>query len=223
MKTSYQACAGLAAAAATALSMPAWAEEFVDRARIVQVTPVVETVRAKGYGSGGCEVEQVYSYREDRTGQKIIGGLLGGVAGSRIGGGSGRDAAAATGAVLGSELGGQDGGLTGEELIGALLGGAAGSAIGKGSGRTAAIAAGALAGSMFANELTRPAGRTRQYSRQECRPGTTLRKAITGYEVTFDYGGVLSTSVLPYQPDGDYVDVNVNVELLEDRTVGYGR
>ena len=107
--------------------------------------------------------------------------------------------------------------FTGEELLGAVIGGAAGSQVGKGRGRTAATAIGALGGSMIADRMTR-SNRSRAYSRSECRPGSTLRKAITGYEVTFEYGGIESTGYLPYRPESDYVDIHVNIELLEDRT-----
>lgn len=196
---------------------PSLASDFVDRARIVETSPVVETVRAAGYRNGTCEVQQSYAYRDDSTGEKIVGGLLGAAAGSAFGKGGGKRASAAIGAVVGSQLADKEGEFTGEELLGAVLGGAAGSQIGKGSGRTAATAIGALSGSMIADRMTRT-DRTQAYSRSECTPGSTLRKAITGYEVTFEYGGVQSTGYLPYRPEGEYVDIHVNVELLEDRT-----
>ena len=199
------------------VSLPSLASDFVDRARVIEISPVVETVRASGYRNGACEVEQSYAYRDDRTGDKIVGGLIGGVAGSAFGKGGGQRASAAIGAVIGSQLADPEGEFTGEELLGAVIGGAAGSQLGKGSGRTAGAAIGALSGSMIAERMTRSSV-TREYSRNECRPGSTLRKAITGYEVTFEYGGIESTGYLPYRPENDYVDIHVNVELLEDRT-----
>ena len=198
-------------------AFPSLASDFVDRARITELSPVVETVRASGYRNGACEVEQSYAYRDDRTGEKIVGGLLGAAAGSAFGKGGGQRASAAIGAVVGSQLADPEGEFTGEELLGAVLGGAAGSQIGKGSGRTAATAIGALSGSMIADRMTRT-DRTQAYSRSECRPGSTLRKAITGYEITFEYGGIEGSGYLPYRPESDYVDIHVNVELLEDRT-----
>ncbi|MGI9337974.1 MAG: glycine zipper 2TM domain-containing protein [Gammaproteobacteria bacterium] len=202
--------------------------DYVERARVVESSPIVETV---------FETEEVCRYRSKRRGEsgnapgeasnierKVIGGVVGGLAGSAIGKGSGRDAAAGVGAVIGSEIGDGDG-ITEGELIGGIAGGIIGNQLGKGSGKTAGTAAGALIGAIVGDELQnggaakdergsqhRSAGKIRVCTLEE-----REKKVITGYNVVFEYNGLRSSGKLPYRPT-DYVDVNVRLDLLENRT-----
>ena len=111
---------------------PAAFGDYVERARVVESSPIVETV---------YETEEVCRYRSsgkrqsdnesaDNIERKVIGGVVGGLAGSAVGKGSGRDAAAGIGAVIGSEIGDGDG-ITGGELIGGIAGGIIGNQLGK--------------------------------------------------------------------------------------------
>lgn len=204
---------------------PAAFGDYVERARVVESSPIVETV---------FETEEVCRYRNKRRGEsgadgasdierKVIGGVVGGLAGSAVGKGSGRDAAAAVGAVVGSEIGDGDG-ISEGELIGGIAGGIIGNQLGKGSGKTAGTAAGALIGAIVGDELqnggaaaqdksqNRPAGKVRVCTFEE-----REKKVITGYNVVFEYNGLRSSGRLPYRP-ADYVDINVRLDLLENRT-----
>lgn len=207
-----------------ALAAPAFAfdSSYVTTARVVDSAPIIETVYEP--------VETCrYEIRRQRPksrgisdhGDKILGGIIGGAAGSAFGKGSGRDAAAAIGAILGGEIADGDGQLTGGELIGGLAGGLLGNQIGGGSGKTAATAAGALAGSIVGGEIQNgneaPATATTKKVRV-CEVVDKPRKVITGYEVTVEHDGFHFTDVVSRKP-GDYLNINVNVEFIDDLTV----
>ena len=92
-----------------ALTFPAMASEYTSRARVIESTPIVETVYEP---VETCHYERrkvSKSGISNNTGNKLAGGLIGGVAGSAVGKGSGRDAAAAIGAIVGSEVADDDG------------------------------------------------------------------------------------------------------------------
>ena len=76
-----------------ALTFPAMASEYTSRARVIESTPIVETVYEP---VETCHYERrkvSKSGISNNTGNKLAGGLIGGVAGSAVGKGSGRDAA----------------------------------------------------------------------------------------------------------------------------------
>lgn len=202
--------------ASFALAGGAAADGFVTRARVVDSSPIIETVY-EPYEE--CRYEtRLKRARRDDTGEKIVAGILGGAAGSAVGKGSGRDAAAGVGALLGSQIVDDDG-LTEGELIGGIVGGIVGNQIGKGGGKTAATGAGALIGSIVGDNLQnggQASARTRTKERV-CEQKERAKKIITGYEVIYEYDGVRQTGVLSYKP-GEYVDISVGVDLVEDRT-----
>ena len=196
---------------------PAAFGDYVERARVVETSPIVETVveaeEICRYKKGGKHKQRAES--EDDIGEKVVGGVVGGLAGSAVGKGSGRDAAAGVGALLGSELADGDG-ISEGEIIGGIAGGIIGNQIGKGSGKTAGTAAGVLIGAIVGDELQNGEAR-RDSGGRVCSVREREKKVITGYEVVFEYNGLRSTGRLPYRP-GDYVDVNVRLDLLENRT-----
>ena len=92
-----------------ALTFPAMASEYTSRARVIESTPIVETV---------YEPVETCHYERRKVSSPAFpitpainwpAGLIGGVAGSAVGKGSGRDAAAAIGAIVGSEVADDDG------------------------------------------------------------------------------------------------------------------
>ncbi len=81
---------------------PAYAGDFDDYARVVNVTPRYEKVN---YPKRECYTEYEQVRRERSIGGAVIGGITGGVIGGQIGKGSGRTAAAAVGAITGAIVG----------------------------------------------------------------------------------------------------------------------
>ena len=199
------------------LSVPAGANNFVTRARVLESNPIVETVYEQ-YEECSYKTVTTRATQRARTEDKIIGGLLGGAAGSALGKGSGRDAAAGVGVLLGSEIAADDGGLSEGELIGGLAGGIIGNQVGGGSGKTAATGAGVLLGAIIGDTLQNGGQQNGvAKKRRVCEKKERSKKIISGYDVVFEYSGVRATGVLPYEP-GDYVDISVGVELVENRT-----
>ena len=208
------------AAAAMALAGGVQAGDFVTRAKVLDSKPIIETVY-EPYESCSYETRRQRSRtRGSNTGEKIIGGVLGGAAGSAIGSGTGRDIAAGAGAFLGSELADGDGVSEGE-IIGGIAGGIVGNQVGKGRGKTVATSAGVLLGAIVGDNLQHGGAKQQQSGAGEkvrvCEQKERAKKVITGYEVIYEYAGLKQTGVLPYAP-GEYVDINVGVELVEDRT-----
>lgn len=194
--------------------------DFITRVRVIETAPVIETV-FEPYES--CRYETRTRRRRGgggNTGDKLLGGLLGGAVGSAFGKGSGRDVAAGAGAFLGSEIADGDG-ITEGEIIGGIVGGIVGNQIGKGGGKTAATGAGTLIGAIVGDNLQNGGIGVRQAAGRRtrvCEQKERAKKIITGYEVTYEYGGVRQAGVLPYEP-GEYVDIQVGVDLVENRTV----
>jgi uncharacterized protein YcfJ len=79
-------------------------DQYLDRARVISVTPQTERVNVPRQE---CRTEyEQQSYREDRSlGGAVIGGIAGGLLGSTVGRGNGRVAAAAVGAGVGAIVG----------------------------------------------------------------------------------------------------------------------
>ena len=197
---------------------------YTASAKVIESSPIIETVYEE---VEVCRYEyqqqrRRYGSRQgsDNTGDKVIGGIVGGTAGSFIGKGKGRDAAAGIGAVLGSKVADGDE-LNGGELIGAIAGGVIGNQIGKGKGKTAATAAGALIGSIVGDNLQNgnaPAGKTKIVKKKVrvCNLEERPKKIITGYQVTLEYNGFHFDEIVSKRP-GETIDINVNVQVFEDR------
>ncbi len=191
---------------------------YLTQARIIDYRPIIETVYE--------EIEVCYYKNKttkqigDKTKDKLIGGLIGGAAGSAVGKGSGRDVAAGLGAILGGEVAAQDGELTGGELIGGLAGGLLGNQLGKGKGKTAATAAGALLGTIIGDNLQNGQEVTESRTKKVkvCQIEEEPKKVITGYKVNFEHAGFQFTDVLKRRPNSEYLDINVNVDIVEDYT-----
>jgi uncharacterized protein YcfJ len=94
----------IAAAVALTFGASAYAGDFDDYARVVDVKPQYERVN---YPKKECytEYEQVRERGQRSVGGAIIGGVTGGLIGSQIGKGRGRTAAAAVGAITGTIVG----------------------------------------------------------------------------------------------------------------------
>ena len=99
-------------------------------------------------------------------------------------------------------------------IIGGVAGGLLGAQIGKGSGRVVAAAAGATVGAIVGDRLgNRDRGRQVVYQQEvrRCRTVDQWETRISGYRVTYEYGGRTYTTVLPYDP-GRRLAVRVNVD-----------
>ena len=99
-------------------------------------------------------------------------------------------------------------------LIGGVAGGLLGAQVGEGSGRVAASAAGAVVGAIVGDRLGNRDRGGEQYYQWEvrrCRMVDDWQTRITGYRVTYEYGGRSYSSVLPYDP-GRRLAVRVDVE-----------
>lgn len=93
--------------AAAIAARPAYAEEFVDQARVISVAPEYERVntpRQECYDDyeprAGYDAPQEHSY-----GGAVLGGVAGAIVGNQVGQGHGREAATALGAVTGALVG----------------------------------------------------------------------------------------------------------------------
>lgn len=88
-------------------SGPALAEQYVDQARVVSITPEydrVSTPRQECYDE--YETGRPYNRSGDRSyGGSVIGGITGAIVGNQIGGGHGKEAATALGAITGAIIG----------------------------------------------------------------------------------------------------------------------
>ena len=188
------------------------AEEFIDTAIVLDTSPVVERLYAP---SKNCR-HPAYSKRpqDDQT-MTLLGALVGGVAGAQIGDGTEQDAAAALGAFFGAKIASGGGQITGEELLGAVAGGVIGNQVGGGSGKTASTAIGAVLGSALA---TGKLSHDRNVIARDCGDEVVSRRVITKYDVDYQYNGIRFSGTLPYKPS-DRIDVIVDVEILEDRTI----
>jgi uncharacterized protein YcfJ len=95
-----------------------------------------------------------------------------------------------------------------------VAGGLLGAQVGKGSGQVAAAATGAAVGAIVGDRLgNRERGREVVYEREvrRCRTVDEWETRISGYRVTYEYGGRSYTTILPYDP-GRRLAVRVNVE-----------
>ena len=93
-------------------------------------------------------------------------------------------------------------------LIGGIAGGLLGHQIGKGSGKDAATALGAITGAIVGDRMQSSPGATQTVER--CRVTDHWTQRLTGYSVTYRYGGREFSAVLPNDP-GRSLRVNVQV------------
>lgn len=97
-------------------------------------------------------------------------------------------------------------------LIGGVSGGIIGNQVGGGHGRDAATVAGAIVGAIVGERLDNPQ-QPAQYATQQaqrCRTVNDAKQELTGYNVTYRYGGRDVTVALPYNP-GSSVRIGVGV------------
>jgi uncharacterized protein YcfJ len=95
-------------------------------------------------------------------------------------------------------------------IVGAIAGGILGNHVGGGTGRAVATGVGVLAGAAVGDNLgNRDAGPQRHEERRCVREDRWVPE-VTGYEVTYRYGGQDRTVVLPRDP-GRRLEVEVSV------------
>ena len=93
---------------AASVSLPVWADndDYVDRARVISVSPQFDRVNSPRQQCRTEYVRESYYEQPQRSlGGAIIGGVAGGLLGNTIGRGNGRVAAAAVGAGVGAIVG----------------------------------------------------------------------------------------------------------------------
>lgn len=97
-------------------------------------------------------------------------------------------------------------------ILGGIAGGILGNQVGGGHGRDAATVAGAVLGAVTGERMDNPQ-QPAQYATQQvqrCRMVNDVIQEISGYNVTYRYGGRDVTVRLPYNP-GATVKVSVGV------------
>jgi uncharacterized protein YcfJ len=99
-------------------------------------------------------------------------------------------------------------------IIGGVAGGLLGAQVGKGNGKVVAAATGAAVGAIVGDRLdNRDRGHQVAYEQEvrRCRTVDQWETRISGYRVTYEYGGHTYTTVLPYDP-GRRLAVRVSVD-----------
>ncbi|MES2937181.1 MAG: glycine zipper 2TM domain-containing protein [Pseudomonadota bacterium] len=110
----------------------------------------------------------------------------------------------------------------GGAIIGGVAGAVLGNQVGKGHGREAATAAGAIAGAVAGDRIGNANsnnGAVVGYQQQQrevttCRTVNEVQNRLTGYRVTYEYRGHVSTTLMRSEP-GATVPVQVSVMPLE--------
>jgi uncharacterized protein YcfJ len=105
----------------------------------------------------------------------------------------------------------------GGTVLGGIAGGLLGHTVGKGSGRDAATAIGAVTGAVLGDKLgNQGSGGSVQQTRQEqhCRTVDNWSQQLTGYSVTYRYGGQQYQTILPYDP-GSTLQVQVGITPVQ--------
>jgi uncharacterized protein YcfJ len=91
----------------------------------------------------------------------------------------------------------------GGAVIGTIVGGLLGSTIGRGNGRVAATAVGAGVGAVTGDAVANQNGGSTTIATvpvQHCQQVDNFQNVITGYMVTYEYGGQRFSTRLPYNP-----------------------
>lgn len=194
------------------MTLPAYAADFTDTARVISSSPIIEKVREPRQECTTDVQPQRAPQAERSIIAPIIGGVAGALLGSTVGRGSGRDAATAAGAIAGTIVGDRvanpdsERSMTGS-VVGGAAGGLLGAQVGKGSGRTAAAATGAIAGAVVGDRVDNRQTASAQPA-QRCRTVETIRDVIRGYAVVYQYNGRDIATTMPHDP-GPTVRVGV--------------
>jgi uncharacterized protein YcfJ len=101
-------------------------------------------------------------------------------------------------------------------IVGGAVGALIGNNIGRGEGRRAATLGGAFVGAVLGNQAARSGERGPRYEQvQRCQTRYEERfdERVSGYRVTYEYGGRRGVTRLPYEP-GRYIRVAVDVHPL---------
>lgn len=78
---------------------------FEDRARVVNVEPIIEVVEIPEERQE-CWTEEVrYDRRSNPNAGLVVGGIIGGVVGNQVGNGRGKDVATVAGTIIGAAVG----------------------------------------------------------------------------------------------------------------------
>ena len=99
-------------------------------------------------------------------------------------------------------------------ILGGIIGGVIGHQFGGGRGNAVATGIGAVVGAGVGNQAGSYQGTTQRVAyQQRCDTVTSYRteQRIDGYDVTYNYGGRLYNTRLPYDP-GNRIAVNVSVQ-----------
>jgi uncharacterized protein YcfJ len=101
---------------AGSVALPATADDvYYDTVRVVQVTPVTESVNSPRQECHTEYVQESYRSGSRYNAGAVIGGIAGGLIGSQVGKGNGRVAAAAVGAATGAVVGDRIGNSPGSD------------------------------------------------------------------------------------------------------------
>ena len=147
-----------------------WAADFVDTAKVISSTPILERVsepRQECWNeivSSTGTVTQSAPVEEHSIGGALLGGLIGGVVGSQIGQGNGSTAATGVGAIAGAIIGDRVANQNASQQM----------------------------------QTTQEVPQTRE--ERHCRQVEYYRDVIRGYNVTYRYNGRNAIARLPYQP-----------------------
>jgi uncharacterized protein YcfJ len=113
----------------------------------------------------------------------------------------------------------------GGAIIGSVVGGLLGSQFGKGNGKVAAAAVGAATGAMVGDNVGNDRHAHGPSQVERCSVQDNYRQVLSGYNVSYEYGGKTFATTLPYDP-GRFLDVRVNVAVAErqapERTSQWG-
>lgn len=107
----------------------------------------------------------------------------------------------------------------GGAVIGGVAGGILGNQVGKGHGREAATAVGAVIGALTGDRLSNNQPVQYEESQREvrtCRTVNDVQNRLTGYRVTYVYGGHEYSTFTREQP-GNTLPVRVSVMPVEER------
>lgn len=102
-------------------------------------------------------------------------------------------------------------------VLGAIAGGILGAQVGKGDGRTAASAVGAATGAIVGDRMGRnnyPPQNDQPIYETRCHNWSDSRRVISGYDVSYVYGGATYQSFMDRDP-GKWMKVRISVQPAE--------
>ncbi len=183
-----------ALAAAAAVALPAHADNFGDRARVLSVRPVTERIPVS---REECWNDRVRTYEDRRVTRSDTGQAIG--PGTVLG--------AVVGGVIGHQFGNSSGGRDRGTAAGAIVGGLIGNQVDRDQGNV-------RPGERVTEVERVPVER----NVERCRVVDEVREARVGYDVRYEYAGKRFSTRLPQDP-GPYLRVRVEVtpEVYDDR------